>query len=156
MNTEPAVSDILAVFFARETSLVSGCRLERLWRAEATLRASIEREGERVLATANLSLLEAERVYDPSDACARTMRAHDLAFALPFCLDPVRLGGDRLDAQAFVRVVERLARFVVEHGLIDRHDLSCPLIELENQVARARHMLAQRVIRGETSGSTAS
>ena len=146
----PSIDELLTVFFARERAGAPAARTRRLESVEQALRHCLEHDCDGVLDERGLSLLQVERVLDPADAFARSMRADDLLFALLVFLEERSLQPDPADRRLQVRVALRLVDFLLERRLVDERDLACPLIELKVRAGRVRAALRGPVGAGIT------
>jgi hypothetical protein len=135
------IADILTQFFAQSLEGKTGVARRRIDDAARQLRACIDSEADRILVTEDLELLAAERQFNPVDAVARVMGADDLIFLLSIFIEPQWQPTDRLQRAAQLRLTERLVRFILAHRLVHRHELACPILDVEVGISRGRAQL---------------
>jgi len=128
----PTIETILGGYFNDRRAGKAGIRRARIDGVEMRLRAYLELEGPRVLTDGQQVFLATAREFDPVDAFVRVMQAEDLAFALIGFVRQESLADlDDLDQLAQLRETEYLVAHLVRRRLIDGHDLSCPLLDLQ-------------------------
>ena len=135
----PTISDLLEQFFAGYQPKASEALRTRISIVRRQLEHTLEVEGLRVLTTPQLAIVESERQLDPEHAFARTMRADDLYYALPLCLDAEHALDSLLEREAQLDVIAALAESLWRRRLIsDRTVSECAMIEFDIAVKRGR------------------
>jgi hypothetical protein len=140
----PTIDEILAQFFAEQFDGKRGLAVRRIAEVERRLRVCCERESDRILTDAERAVLAIERQFNPDGAVARIMHADPLIFFLSIFVKPEWLPPDPVQAKVQLRIVERLAGFLLRQGLIDRYSFSCPLIDIEIRIRRGRDEARQQ------------
>lgn len=134
----PTIEVILQRFFAEQRAGKKGLTLARIELIERRMRECVESEAEHILVPADVQILAAEREFEAADAVARTMHADDLLFLLTLFVKEPWLPEERVQRTRHLQVTEKLMRFLLNHGLIDRYGLACPLLDIEVAVDQER------------------
>src|SRR5690554_4262994 len=132
------INEILQPFFASQSASKKGLTLRRIYDVEVLLRRCIETEAERILVTADLAVLAAERQFDPEGAVARVMHADDLIFILTIFVQDEWQPSDPIQRRVQLRITEQLTAHMVRRRLVDRSSLACPIVDIEIGVQRGR------------------
>jgi hypothetical protein len=140
-GTRPSIDQILASFFAARLEDSTGLRRRRIEGVERRLRGFLEADGECILPTGDRALLQLERQFGGGNAFARTMHADDLLFALRLFLAEPWLPGDVQDRRVQLSTVDALVFSLLERRLVDRHELACPLLQLQVAIDDAKAAL---------------
>lgn len=140
-NTRPTIDHILNAFFAEKLLDKKGIARSRIEQVQLHLRECAEAEAHRILVTSDLVVLAAEREFHPDDAVARTMHADDLIFLLTiFTMEPW-LPEDRTLRGVHLSIAGALTTRILALNLVDRYDLSCPLLDIRGAIGRERDLL---------------
>jgi hypothetical protein len=140
-RSRPTIDQIVAAFFASRLEDSTGLRRRRIEAVDARLRAFLEADGARILTTGDRALLDLERQFGGGNAFARTMHADDLLFALQLFLREPWLPDDVQDRRVQLRTVDALVYYLLARRLVDRHELACPLLQLQVAIDDAKSAL---------------
>jgi hypothetical protein len=89
-------------------------------------------------------LLATEREFHPEGTLGRIARADDLIYVLSIFVEAEWLLSDVQDRRAQLRSIDRLTTWLLDSRLADSEDLSCPLLDVQAGIRRARRDLRQK------------
>jgi hypothetical protein len=155
MNPQQAtIDEILRRFFDRQLDQQRGMKRTRIVLVEQRLRECLEAEAERILVTADLQILAAERQFQPAGAVARTMHADDLVFILSLFVRDPWLPDDPVQRGTQLRLADALTGHLLLYRLVDFDGLSCPLLEIRGGIDLEKAALTR--LRRERRRATSS
>lgn len=129
-HAKPTINDILESFFLAQKAGVHPDLAKRIDAVEYRLRDCIETEAFRILEDSDAHTLRQEREVRPEGAVARLMHADDLIFLLSIFVEPKWRPLESAQRAIHFALTDQLARFMVDRNLVDRHELSCPLLDI--------------------------